>query len=92
MEISSFGEIIVFGSHCRQFEEGGSYFEILRRFFVIEHNRSFVMHLRIGKKYHDLVEFPRKTLTPIPDQDEVDTFVIDSKAKNLMKTRLKRQS
>ena len=90
-EIEDFDEIIVFGSHSRQFEKGGSYFETLRRFFVIEHNRSFALHLRVDKKYQDFVEFGWKCLTLKPSQDpKVDTFIVPSIAKSLMNNRMNR--
>lgn len=90
VQIICFGEIIVFGSHRKQFEEGGSYFDILRRFFFSSNSiEVFFMHLRIGKKYQDFVEFLMESLTLNPRDDKLDTFVIPSKAKNLMNKRMK---
>ena len=41
--------------HSRNIEEKGSYFEILRKSFVIEHNLRFELRLKISKKYLELV-------------------------------------
>ena len=66
LDIHDYDKIVVNGLHCKQFEEKGSYFEILRKFFIIEHNRDFALHLKIGKKYPgfvDLAKINRKRIT-----------------------------
>ena len=57
--IKNIVDVIVFTSHSRCFNEGGSYFEILRKFFVIELGRSYALHLTIGKKNQDFIDLSR---------------------------------
>ena len=56
LDLQDYDEIVVYGLHCRQFEGKGSYFEILRKFFTIEHKRDFSLHLKISKNYQEIVD------------------------------------
>ena len=73
LDIKNTGDVIVFASHSRHFDEGGSYFEILRRYFVIEHGRSFALHLKIDKKYKDFVDLSRTTHKIKRNEPEIKT-------------------
>ena len=61
LDIRNIVDVIVFALHNRCFNEGGSYFEILRKFFVIELGRSYALHLTIDKKYQDFIDISRTT-------------------------------
>ena len=53
--LEKFDEITVHTTHSKHFNEKGSFFEILRKFFVIQENRTFNLNMQVGKKYLDFI-------------------------------------
>ena len=94
LDLQDFDEIVVHGIHCRQFESKGSYFEILRKFFIIEHERNFSLHLKIPKKYQEIVDLTKITRKGMSydsfngKQITNASFDIPIKTQKLMDTRM----
>ena len=55
LNLDEYDEIIFHGTYSKHFNATGSYFHILRRFFVLEEDRAFNLNLRIGRKYMDFI-------------------------------------
>ena len=55
LDLEKYDDIIFYGTHSKLFNESGSYLQILRRFFVLEENRTLNLNLKVGKKYLDFV-------------------------------------
>ena len=53
--LEKFDEITIHTTHSKHFNENGSFFEILRKFFVIQENRTFNLNMQVGKKYLDFI-------------------------------------
>ena len=53
--LEKYDDITVHTAHSKYFNENGSFFEILRKFFVIQENRTFNLNLQVGKKYLDFI-------------------------------------
>ena len=94
LDIRNISEVVIFAPHARCFEERGSYFEILRKFFVIEQRRSFSLHLRIDKKYQDFIDLSRTTDKIKKIEYEVNlpepAFDIPTYAEIIMNKRMRR--
>ena len=94
LDLKNTSEVVIFTPHARCFEERGSYFEILRKFFVIEQGRSFSLHLRIDKKYQDFIDLSRTTdkIKKIEHEEDFPqtTFDIPMYAEIVMNKRMRR--
>ena len=99
--LDNFDELSVHVSHSKHFNEKGSFFEILRRFFVIQENRTFNLNMRIGKKYLDFISLhehfnetyawnkdENRRANCLENQLQEEEFEITQRSQNLMRDRL----
>ena len=103
LDLKQYDEIIFYGTHSKHFNKTGSYFQILRRFFVLEENCSFNLNLRIGRKYSEFATLKKQhsngsgCFNADSHIDNVmenwsppkEDFEISQKDRNLMKERLR---
>ena len=102
IDLTLFDEIEFIATHWKHFNESGSFFEILRRFFVLKVKRTFNLNLKVGKKYLEFLGFSEKIFYDRQrdianlrqDGNEIltkradNSFQISIKAENLMEKRM----
>ena len=59
-DLKRYHEIEFLALHSKHFNEYGAYFQILRKFFVLEVRRTFNLNLKVGKKYLEFLNLDQK--------------------------------
>ena len=97
INLNKFDEVEFHGTHSKHYNEYGSYFQILRRFFVLDEKTTFYLHLKVGKNYAEFINFGERTFDVNRSKDSCkqqqeqksrDDIEVPTRAEKLMDERM----